>query len=450
MKKHLIVVFLLLNIFANAQNWSTAWNGGVQYYLAGGSVYSFRITKTDTVNGWLRYAFSPLWFSNRKPGVSPWCGILNHTSKVGQYMLTKGDGEEHFVTVTGDTLLLRTRTELHDEWIFYTYPNGAVVKAKVIKKDLVTVVDIQDSVKWIELNYYDSTGAFSAKDYNGLQMAISKNRGWLKRFTMNEFPFYETVKNSLDSLVGLSNPNRGFFVNFSDAIYNYNIGDEWCYSRYSSSSPKEYTCMKITGKTVYADSVVYSYQKKTKWDNFDTSWYVFEQYKMNVNIANNYETPFWGVQIGSIDNIWPFVKGIRTYRTGWDSCTKIESDYGGYYQYYVMGVDQYFTYSSMGGVQWNNKSITYIKKGNTVWGTPFDFGALSTGHFPRAGIIQLYPNPVKDKLYFTQPGVYTVYDLTGKQLLKENHTTQLSLSHLQPGIYFITDTEGRRAKIVKE
>jgi hypothetical protein len=157
-----------------------------------------------------------------------------------------------------------------------------------------------------------------------------------------------------------------------------------------------------------------------------------------------------GVQIGSIDNIWPFVKGIRTYRTGWDSCTKIESDYGGYYQYYVMGVDQYFTYSSMGGVQWNNKSITYIKKGNTVWGTPFDFGALSTGHFPRAGIIQLYPNPVKDKLYFTQPGVYTVYDLTGKQLLKENHTTQLSLSHLQPGIYFITDTEGRRAKIVKE
>ena len=62
----------------------------------------------------------------------------------------------------------------------------------------------------------------------------------------------------------------------------------------------------------------------------------------------------------------------------------------------------------------------------------------------------LHPNPVKDKLYFTQPGEYTVYDLTGKQLLKENHTTQLSLSHLQPGIYFITDTEGRRAKIVKE
>ncbi|MBP6303709.1 MAG: T9SS type A sorting domain-containing protein [Bacteroidia bacterium] len=451
MKKHLIVVFLLLNIFANAQNWSTAWNGGVQYYLAGGSVYSFRITKTDTVNGWLRYAFSPLWFSNRKPGVSPWCGILNHTSKVGQYMLTKGDGEEHFVTVTGDTLLLRTRTELHDEWIFYTYPNGAVVKAKVIKKDLVTVVDIQDSVKWIELNYYDSTGAFSAKDYNGLQMAISKNRGWLKRFTMNEFPFYETVKNSLDSLVGLSNPNRGFFVNYSDAIYNYEVGDEWCYSRYASETPpKEFALIKITGKTAYIDSTVYACDKKTKWEDFDTSWFTFEQYQFSIMNTNNFETPFWGVQIGSIDNIWPFVKGIRANKYGSDSCTQVGSDLGGYYQYYVFGVDRYYTYSSMGGVQWNNKSITYIKKGNIVWGTPFDFGALSTGHFPQAGIIQLYPNPVKDVLYFTQPGEYTVYDLTGKQLLKENHTTQLSLSHLQPGIYFITDSAGRRAKIVKE
>ncbi len=63
---------------------------------------------------------------------------------------------------------------------------------------------------------------------------------------------------------------------------------------------------------------------------------------------------------------------------------------------------------------------------------------------------QVYPNPVKDMVYFTQPGEYTVYDLTGKQLLKENHSTQLSLEHLRPGIYFIADSAGSRVKIVKQ
>jgi len=445
----LLVVFLTFKV--NAQNWSTAWAGGVQYYLEGNIVYSNKITKMDTVNGRLRFYFSPLWFTNHKPGVAPWCSILNHTSKVGQYMLSDGSGNEKFLNIFGDTLLIRTQAALNDEWIFYTYPNGAVVKAKVVKKDLVPVVNIQDSVKWIELNYFDSTGSFSAKDYNGLQIAISKNRGWLKRFTMNEFPFYETVKNSIDSLVGLSNPNRGFFVNYSDAIYHYEIGDEWCYSRYSSNTPpKEFTRVKIIGKITNPDFTVYTCTKKTKWEDFDTSWFSFVQDQFTVATVNNYETPFWGVQIGSIDNIWPFVRGIRTYRTGSDSCTKVEADYGGYYNYYVMGVDLYYTYSSQGGVQWNNKTITYIKKGNNVWGTPFDFGTLSSGPIMVGSTTSIYPNPVKDILHFSRTGTYEVCDITGKLLLRTIDATQLDVSSLSPGIYFITDSTGRRAKIVKE
>lgn len=258
------------------------------------------------------------------------------------------------------------------------------------------------------------------------------------------------MKNSLDSLVGLSNPNRGFFVNFSDAIYNYNIGDEWCYSRYSSSSPKEYTCMKITGKTVYTDSVVYTYQKKTKWDDFDTSWYTFEQYKLNVIISNNYETPFWGVQIGSIDNIWPFVKEIRAYRTGSDSCVNIESSMGGYYYTFVFGVDNSYSYSSMGGVQWNNKSITYIKKGNRSWGTPFDFGTLSAQQIMNDNHLSVYPNPVKDILHFYKKDTYEIVDISGKVQLRAFDALQLDVSSLPAGIYFVKDSFGGRAKLIKE
>lgn len=445
----LLVVFLTFKV--NAQNWSTAWAGGVQYYLEGNTVYSNKITKIDTVNGRLRFYFSPLWFTNHKPGVAPWCSILNHTSKVGQYMLIDGSGNEKFINIFGDTLLIKTQASLNDEWTFYTYANGATVKAKVIRKDKVPVVDIQDSVKWIELNFYDSTGTFSAKDYNGLQLVLSKNRGWVKRFTMNEFPFYETVKNSVDTLVGLSNPNRGFFVNYSDAIYNYEVGDEWGYSRFASTTPpKEFTSMKIIGKTPFPDYTVYTYTKKTKWQDFDTTWYSFVQDEFTIATVANYETPFWGVQIGSIDNIWPFVKGIRAYKTGSDSCTKVEADFGGYYNYYVMGVDLYYTYSSQGGVQWNDKTITYIKKGNKTWGTPFDFGSLSTGNIPSGSTAAVYPNPVKDILHFSQKGTYEVYDITGKLQLRAVSNTQLDVSSLALGIYFVTDGLGSRAKIVKQ
>ena len=448
------LIFLFFTVFclnAHAQNWSTAWAGGVQYYLQGNNVFSCKVTKIDTVGGKLRYYFSPLWFTNHKPGVQPWCSILNHTSKVGQYMLTSLNGDEQFINIFGDTLLIKTQAELNDEWIFYTYPNGAVVKAKVMRKDWAPVVDIQDSVKWIELNYFDSAGVFSTKEYNSLQVAISKNHGWIKRFTMNEFPFYETIKNSVDSLVGLSNPNRGFFINYSDAIYNYEVGDEWCYSRNSSTTPpKEFTFVKITGKSSNTDFTVYTYIRKTKWEDFDTLWYTFDQGQFTVNNVNNYETPFWGVQVGSLDNTWPFIKGIRGYRTGSDSCTKVEADFGGYYNYYVLGVDRYFTYSSMGGVQWDNKSITYIKKGNKIWGTPFNFGSLGMDETIGKSSFTVYPNPVKGVVLLNKKGNYAITDLTGKKLIEVKDAVSIDMTNLPMGIYFIYDATGGRAKLMKQ
>jgi len=90
------------------------------------------------------------------------------------------------------------------------------------------------------------------------------------------------------------------------------------------------------------------------------------------------------------------------------------------------------------------------KKGNKTWGTPFDFGTLSSGPILVGSTTSIYPNPVKDILHFSRPGTYEVCDITGKLLLRAIDATQLDVSSLSPGIYFITDSEGRRAKIVKE
>lgn len=62
----------------------------------------------------------------------------------------------------------------------------------------------------------------------------------------------------------------------------------------------------------------------------------------------------------------------------------------------------------------------------------------------------MYPNPVKNELYFSENGNYEVYDITGRLMLHKYDVKQLDVSSLAPGIYFITDSTGRRAKIVKE
>ena len=69
---------------------------------------------------------------------------------------------------------------------------------------------------------------------------------------------------------------------------------------------------------------------------------------------------------------------------------------------------------------------------------------------PKKKAIFMYPNPVKNELYFNENGNYEVHDITGGLLLRKYDVKQLDVSTLAPGIYFITDSAGRRAKIVKE
>jgi len=57
-----------------------------------------------------------------------------------------------------------------------------------------------------------------------------------------------------------------------------------------------------------------------------------------------------------------------------------------------------------------------------------------------------YPNPVKDKIYFSvETGVLSIYDLTGKRLLSQSFRTyQANVSGLEPGMYLIRIQSGGR------
>lgn len=67
---------------------------------------------------------------------------------------------------------------------------------------------------------------------------------------------------------------------------------------------------------------------------------------------------------------------------------------------------------------------------------------------------QLYPNPVKDIVYFDQTvSQITVTDLSGKVLIQENNISNIDLSGFQSGIYLITlenENQKQTKKIIKE
>jgi hypothetical protein len=63
---------------------------------------------------------------------------------------------------------------------------------------------------------------------------------------------------------------------------------------------------------------------------------------------------------------------------------------------------------------------------------------------------KMYPNPVHgDKIHFNVASDVTVSDVSGKQVLNANNATELNVSQLNSGIYFVRNAEGKVLKLIK-
>lgn len=74
--------------------------------------------------------------------------------------------------------------------------------------------------------------------------------------------------------------------------------------------------------------------------------------------------------------------------------------------------------------------------GNPEFNTNTDFG--------------FYPNPVNgNSIYFNVPADVVVSDATGKQVISAKNVTQLDVTNLLSGIYFIKNQDGKVLKMIK-
>lgn len=111
-------------------------------------------------------------------------------SWMGDDVIVYDDGLHTIETMWGDTVYIKSRALVGEEWIFHTGSNAPeYFKAKVVSIDTMTVSGSIDSVKIISINaYYNKVPV--ADPLNGFTLKLSKDHGFVEAFELYTFPYH--------------------------------------------------------------------------------------------------------------------------------------------------------------------------------------------------------------------------------------------------------------------
>jgi hypothetical protein len=131
---------------------------------------------------------------------------------------------------------------------------------------------------------------------------------------------------------------------------------------------------------------------------------------------------------------------------------------------YISGADNTFeTKTTVLPISCNNQSVVqvrwvyYFSSGTgaraqvALDDVSVDVATLGNQNFTSVNNeFKMYPNPVHgDKIHFNVASDVTVSDVSGKQVLNAKNATELNVSQLNSGIYFVRNAEGKVLKLIK-
>ena len=399
MKRIVLSLFFIISINVYAQEWSTVRGTGINYYSSSALFDSVNLTaypvvpigvknKISNSNGDTIFYHNPIVYPNPIKNWSFGCMLQNHTSYVGQFTIRMTNGWEKIVNIFHDTLYINTCATLNTEWIFYKYSNGATVKAKLVSDTLVSFYGLTDSLKSIELTYYDSTGIIKSKSFSGMQLSWTKDHGWYETDYLLSFPksyFYpnQDFTPSPVQLIGQTVPYKGMYINTSSAVRNYEAGDEWHYTSSINNAPSKRTIMRVENKFPFAYGNVYLFRKQeigitavapVGEYHLDTIYYDTVYYNGN-DLLNSVNTRVSISRFASGSDLFKFTSTGICQFSSTDSCKQFESCNSGSHtytnSYYLMGVGYFYHTWNMVGTVNNQVKLVYFKKGAEIWGEPF-------------------------------------------------------------------------------
>jgi hypothetical protein len=274
MKIILLFIISTMSFSLLAQNYQTIKSTDINYFGSASMNYilatrtdSIELSGTDSVF----YSYKTL----REPDASTTeaCEFFAGPNWYGSKVVILANGDNLFFNKDLDTIRIETQAVLNDTFLVYTHPGGSIIQGVVSSVNELSVLGTLDSVKTITL-ISDTAMAFTNPT-----ILLGKNHGFVSFFPPYSFPFVylgpaATSVNSSSTypydLIGMENPYVGVTRLKNVDIYDFDIGDRFIYSTYTSSlgqSPwsSYYGERDVISKTLYlVDSVDYQFHDTSK------------------------------------------------------------------------------------------------------------------------------------------------------------------------------------------
>lgn len=191
MKKIPFVILLLCVYLSDAQNYRCLQPDVRRYFVnANGYIRGIRV---DSVRTFTDSAVYYLFRTPRGP-YDPWGSIQldsNGGSWLGRKVVELNDGTFLFSNIWHGTIVIKSRANVGDSWIFYSDSTDLYYEANVVAIDTMTVMGMPDSVKKIRIAARRATGIDTLDPVNNFQIILSKNSGFEQLFDLCTFPYHK-------------------------------------------------------------------------------------------------------------------------------------------------------------------------------------------------------------------------------------------------------------------
>ena len=499
MNRVLLILSLVMNFAAKAQNYQCLQSGAKHYFInANGYIRGIRIDSTSN------YPDSIIFYPFHTPR-NITCTSIDSTgaSWLGKRVIQLSDGTALFGNIWNATVILRTQARTGDSWIFYNDTTSLYYMAQMVGMDTMSISGAVDSVKIIMITAHDTSGLLSSDPVDSFEIYLSKNNGFVQIFDLYNFPYH--APNSL------YNPGLDFFLVHVVGLPAYPIP----YPNYTGLPNKYNSLFKLTtftsptGVQLFTSGPgdVYEYLRCDGFIEHPTpTCDVPDEYDMDTVISvttsvagNQYSTSGWravvtGFTYSSTPNYaFNFGTGTLTSDTThifntqlmpeeWgqpDIYYRIANDtsYGFTGPLYV--VDQFVPcefessdqtslykaplglvhsyHSGIGTSQYviSDKKLIYYSKADTIYGTQVVPPTAVPEIALKSGAVALSPNPATTQLEISSNAKISnvsICNMLGQDLLNQDYDSNdltINIASLPTGVYLMKINGSQVRKLVK-
>lgn len=458
-------LLLLLSVPGASQHYQTISSNRISYFESeSNDVSCIRIDSANYGKDAVFFPFAQI--QQLGPNCSTPCGA----SWIGRKVLIRDNGDNIFLTVNNDSVIIKTTTSINDSWTAFQLSDSLLIIATVIHQDTLHFLGLVDSVKTVGFSVYDKDLNLLNCSLSQMQLRISKQHGLITTFPFGLFPGlqqdFPDASFGVYELVGLSDPEVGVQNLTWSAVHDFQPGDE-LHITYESVYTDLSQDLSITDKAIYKylerhdypDSIVYFCSRLqrilTTTDQGSTTVFYNDTLKTVITpdtvfdgklpgepVISDVEAYAYQMTNGTvIAKIKPSVH--ETIMPSSDSCWIKPIADGCFPSYtYIKGLGgPYYECTHAFAAGGEERKLVYYKKGTTSWGSPLTI--TSTDEYTGNTTISLFPNPASDFITIclpehTSPVFFELADISGRTVFAKSIDSprqRINIMDLNAGTY---------------